>query len=125
MKVYKKDNKFYDNKSIVINGNRIFNPNHDQLIEAGYEVYTPPTIDDNFIKENHYYYKRPIKSYLEKLGLWQAIKSQLTENQYEDMLLSDDFSFRDELFNSLYESIKDNLTVEFETVLKESVKGDY
>lgn len=38
-----KDNKFWNETSIILEDMRIFNPSEEQLIEAGYTEYIPPT----------------------------------------------------------------------------------
>lgn len=39
---YIKNSEYFGGGSIVLNGMRIFNPTHAQMLEAGWEVYTPP-----------------------------------------------------------------------------------
>jgi hypothetical protein len=50
--------------------------------------------------------KLAVKGKLKELGLWDGIKEQLSEDEYEDLLIADDFAFDNELFVRVYESLK-------------------
>ncbi|MEG2076733.1 MAG: hypothetical protein RRY34_09545 [Victivallaceae bacterium] len=53
-------------------------------------------------------------------NLWQSVKSGLSADQYEDMMLAQDFNLADEAFSAFY----DQLTaagVDVDAILKESV----
>lgn len=77
------------------------------------------TNDENLILANGFikvdektlyrYSKRKIKSKLVQLGYWNLIKESLTDDQYQDLLLSDDFAFDDELFVRCYQLLKTKL----------------
>lgn len=58
-------------------------------------------------EKNYYRYnKRKIKNKLAELGYWQLVKNTLTADQYQDLILSEDFSFDDKLFVKCYQMLK-------------------
>jgi hypothetical protein len=50
--------------------------------------------------------KLAIKYKLKELGIWDIVKASLTDDEYEDLLIADDFAFDNELFVKVYESLK-------------------
>ena len=53
--------------------------------------------------------KLKVKEKLVELNLWSTIKNSLTEDEYEDLLLADDFAFDNELFVKFYNQLKNQL----------------
>ena len=65
--------------------------------------------------------KLAVKCKLKELGLWDGIKEQLSEDEYEDLLIADDFAFDNELFVKVYESLKPSIP-NIDEILKACVK---
>ena len=53
--------------------------------------------------------KLAVKSKLKELGLWDGVKNQLSEDEYEDLLIADDLAFDNEIFVRVYESLKPSI----------------
>ena len=93
--------------------------NQKLILEAGYIVYTPKKvqIDVKRLRFN----KRKIKNKLVQLGYWNLIKQTLTEDEYEDLILSEDFAFDDEIFVKCYQMLKTKIK-DIDAILKECRK---
>lgn len=110
MRQYIKDNKIhYVPITIKDNGQIIITNDEEIILDHGFEIYTPPVIetvetpiDITTLRFN----KRKVKNLLVNVGLWDDVKSSLTEDEYQDLILSEDFAFDDELFVRTYENIK-------------------
>lgn len=74
------------------------------ILAAGYVVYTP--VKKQIPITSMRFNKRKIKNKLVQLGFWNIIKSTLTEDEYEDLILSEDFAFDDPLFVKCYQMLK-------------------
>lgn len=77
------------------------------ILAAGYVEYTPVKIQIPITKMR--FNKRKIKNKLVQLGFWSIIKSTLSEDEYEDLILSEDFAFDDPLFVKCYQMLKDKI----------------
>lgn len=110
MKQYIKDTKIYFAPITIKNNGQIIITNDEEIIlDHGFEIYTPPVIepvetpiDITTLRFN----KRKVKNLLVEYNLWDDVKSSLTEDEYQDLILSEDFAFDDELFVRTYENIK-------------------
>lgn len=93
--------------------------NQKLILEAGYTVYTPKKIEVDI--KRFRFNKRKIKNKLVQLGYWNLIKESLTEDEYEDLILSQDFAFDDDLFVKCYQMLKTKIT-DIDVILKECRK---
>ena len=77
------------------------------ILENGFAeyVYTAKQLT----KQDYRYSKRKIKNKLVQLGLWETVKENLTADDYEDLILSEDFAFDDQLFVKCYNMLKDKI----------------
>lgn len=66
-----------------------------------------PEIDKEIL--NMRFSKLAVKSKLKELGLWDGVKNQLSEDEYEDLLIADDLAFDNEIFVRVYESLKPSI----------------
>lgn len=129
MKYYKKNNKIFTLPIIIQQEKEItkkqkkedgseiqikqvvkiktYTNNQKQILNAGYVEYTPVKIQIPITKMR--FNKRKIKNKLVQLGFWSIIKSTLSENDYEDLILSEDFAFDDPLFVKCYQMLKDKI----------------
>lgn len=87
--------------------------NDEQVILAsGYEIYTPPkapVMDVHQRVKKMRFSKRKVKAKLVELKLWDLVKTSLSEDEYEDMMLSSDFAFDDELFERVYNMLQEKI----------------
>lgn len=110
MRQYIKNNKIHYAPITIKDGGQIIITNDEEIIlDHGFEIYTPPVIetvetpiDITTLRFN----KRKVKNLLVNVGLWDDVKKSLTEDEYQDLILSEDFAFDDELFVRTYENIK-------------------
>lgn len=89
------------------------------ILEAGYQVFTPKKVQISVEKMR--FNKRKIKNKLVELGYWNLIKQTLTEDEYEDLILSEDFAFDDEIFVKCYQMLKTKIE-DIDSILKECRK---
>lgn len=89
------------------------------ILNSGYQIYVPKKvqIDIKRLRFN----KRKIKNKLVQLGYWNLIKQTLTEDEYEDLILSEDFAFDDEIFVKCYQMLKTKIE-DIDSILKECRK---
>lgn len=77
------------------------------ILENGFTEYIYTT--KQLTKQDYRYNKRKIKNKLVELGYWSLIKENLTEDEYQNLILSEDFAFDDELFVKCYNMLKDKI----------------
>ena len=65
--------------------------------------------------------KLSVKAKLKELGLWETITKTLNEDEYEDLLIADDFAFDNELFVRVYESLKPQIP-NIDEILRQCIK---
>jgi hypothetical protein len=65
--------------------------------------------------------KLAVKAKLKELGLWETITKTLNEDEYEDLLIADDFAFDNELFVRVYESLKPQIP-NIDEILRQCIK---
>lgn len=78
----------------------------DKIEQEGQEGQEPE-IDKEIL--NMRFSKLAVKGKLKELGLWDVIKNQLSEDEYEDLLIADDLAFDNEIFVRVYESLKPSI----------------
>ena len=96
-----------------------FNINQEKLLEYGYIPLSEQDIqnfnkkqEDNKIENqiknitSYRFSKLKVKQKLSELRLWNSIKNALTQDQYQDLLLANDFSFDNEIFVKFYNQLK-------------------
>lgn len=96
-----------------------FNINQEKLLEYGYIPLSEQDIQnfnkkqednkkENQIKNitSYRFSKLKVKQKLSELRLWNSIKNALTQDQYQDLLLANDFSFDNEIFVKFYNQLK-------------------
>ena len=79
------------------------------ILASGYEIYTPPkapVIDVHQRVKRMRFSKRKVKTKLVELKLWDFVKNSLSEDEYEDLMLSNDFAFDDDLFERVYNMLQ-------------------
>lgn len=76
----------------------------------------PVTFD---VKE-HVYSIRQVVDKLRELGLWEGIKSSLTEEQQENINISRELAFDDTTFSQLYDQLKTQIE-NIDEILKECI----
>lgn len=101
--------------SVIIN----YNLNINQLIKDGYRPFTDEEIqsfknenDENTeidSIENKSFSKLKVKEKLVELGIWETLKSSLTETEYEDLLLAKDLAFDNQTFVKFYNQLKEQI----------------
>ena len=69
---YIKDGKFFSNP-LIAGGKQIVNPTHEQLVEAGWQVYEPPTPSEADLR----------------LAEIEDLKQQLAESDYKVVKLAE------------------------------------
>ena len=92
----------------------------DKIEQEGQEGQEPE-IDKEIL--NMRFSKLAVKSKLKELGLWDVIKNQLSEDEYEDLLIADDLAFDNEIFVRVYESLKPSIP-NIDEVLKLCIKNN-
>ena len=116
-----------DDGSVIIN----YNLNVDQLIKDGYRTMSneeiqffyneqnnnEPEIDSI---ENKSFSKLKVKEKLVELGIWETLKSSLTETEYEDLLLAKDLAFDNQTFVKFYNQLKEQIP-NIDMILKECI----
>lgn len=111
MRQFKKDGKIY-NAPIKLNldDKIVFTTNQKLLSQHGFEVYTPPApVYKQPELTTLRFNKRKVKNLLSTYGVWDTVKELLSEDAYEDLILSEDFAFDDPLFQQCYDSLKINI----------------
>ena len=100
--------------SIIIN----FYLNEEKLIEKGYRQFTDEEIiafneEHNIIPETSEpdirsmsFSKLKVKEKLVELEIWDTLKSSLTDDEYEDLLLAKDLAFDNPTFVKFYDQLK-------------------
>lgn len=82
----------------------VYTTDEKTIFANGYTKYVPNK--KGLTKQHYRYNKRKIKNKLVELGLWETVKEKLTADEYEDLILSEDFSFDDPLFVNCYDMLK-------------------
>lgn len=89
------------------------------ILDSGYQIYVPKKVQ---ISVKHMRFnKRKIKNKLVELGYWKLIKDSLSEDEYEDLILSEDFAFDDPIFVKCYQMLK-TIIEDIDSLLKECRK---
>ena len=89
---------------------------------------TPEEYEDlhPFDPTKHIFSKYKLKTAMQAIqtesgiSLWQSVKNSLNDDQYEDMMLAQDFSLSDDSFMAVYTQLS-NSGVDVDAVLKECV----
>lgn len=89
----------------------------DKIEQEGQEQEQEP--DKEIL--NMRFSKLAVKSKLKELCLWDVIKNQLSEDEYEDLLIADDLAFDNEIFVRVYKSLKPSIP-NIDEVLKLCIK---
>jgi hypothetical protein len=97
---YKKENQTFTSGSIIVGDVRIFNPSHEQLIAAGWSVYTPPTLP---ARPKRY---SKLKLY-DAMGAttWASVIASLTDAQKTRLELANELSMADADFAAALNAI--------------------
>ena len=91
-----------------------------ELTQEEYEALHP------FDPTKHVFSKYKVKTAMQAIqtesgiSLWQSVKNSLNDDQYEDMMLAQDFSLSDDSFMAVYTQLS-NSGVDVDTILKECV----
>ena len=91
-----------------------------ELTQEEYDALHP------FDPTKHIFSKYKVKTAMQAIptesgiSSWQSVKSSLTDDQYEDMMLAQDFSLSDDSFMELYTQIT-NSGIDVDAILKECV----
>ena len=91
-----------------------------ELTQEEYDALHP------FDPTKHVFSKYKVKTAMQAIqtesgiSLWQSVKNSLNDDQYEDMMLAQDFSLSDDSFMAVYTQLS-NSGVDVDTILKECV----
>ena len=91
-----------------------------ELTPEEYEALHP------FDPTKHVFSKYKVKTAMQAIqtesgiSLWQSVKNSLNDDQYEDMMLAQDFSLSDDSFMAVYTQLT-NSGVDVNAILKECV----
>lgn len=91
-----------------------------ELTQEEYEALHP------FDPTKHIFSKYKVKTAMQAIqtesgiSLWQSVKNSLNDDQYEDMMLAQDFSLSDDSFMAVYTQLT-NSGVDVDAILKECV----
>ena len=91
-----------------------------ELTQEEYEALHP------FDPTKHVFSKYKVKTAMQAIqtesgiSLWQSVKNSLNDDQYEDMMLAQDFSLSDDSFMAVYTQLI-NSGVDVNAILKECV----
>ena len=91
-----------------------------ELTQEEYDALHP------FDPTKHIFSKYKVKTAMQAIqtesgiSLWQSVKNSLNDDQYEDMMLAQDFSLSDDSFMAVYTQLN-NSGVDVDAILKECV----
>ena len=91
-----------------------------ELTQEEYDALHP------FDPTKHIFSKYKVKTAMQAIqteagiSLWESVKNTLNDNQYEDMLLAQDFSLSDDSFMEIYTQFT-NSGIDVDKILKECV----
>ena len=91
-----------------------------ELTQEEYDALHP------FDPTKHIFSKYKVKTAMQAIqtesgiSLWQSVKNSLNDDQYEDMMLAQDFSLSDDSFMAVYTQLS-NSGVDVDAILKECV----
>ena len=91
-----------------------------ELTQEEYDALHP------FDPTKHIFSKYKVKTAMQAIqtesgiSLWQSVKNSLNDDQYEDMMLAQDFSLSDDSFMAVYTQLT-NSGVDVDAILKECV----
>lgn len=111
--LYTKDGKNYSTPiKLIVDNKIIFTNDESKILEAGYTIYEPPAPITQTLEQkikSMRFSKLKVKQKLVELNLWQTLKDSMSENEYEDLMIADDFAFDNELFVKFYNTLKEQI----------------
>lgn len=113
MSLYTKDGKNYSAPiKLIVDNKIIFTNDEPKILEAGYTIYEPPAPITQTLEQkikSMRFSKLKVKQKLVELNLWQTLKDSMSEDEYEDLMIADDFAFDNELFVKFYNILKEQI----------------
>lgn len=111
--LYTKDGKNYSTPiKLIVDNKIIFTNDESKILEAGYTIYEPPAPITQTLEQkikSMRFSKLKVKQKLVELNLWQTLKDSMSEDEYEDLMIADDFAFDNELFVKFYNTLKEQI----------------
>lgn len=111
--LYTKNGKNYSTPiKLIVDNKIIFTNDETKILEAGYTIYEPPAPITQTLEQkikSMRFSKLKVKQKLVELNLWQTLKDSMSEDEYEDLMIADDFAFDNELFVKFYNTLKEQI----------------